>query len=111
MRSFYALLYPRVIIALVSPTRYPDFVLRRMTSEGCDRGLRGPDDDIGQPVKGPDMQGIHDNAAWRENLLIQHDIQTSKRKDLIRSAGGDHRHSTDCEPSKIRHTGAGSSQD
>src|SRR5438876_9769518 len=111
MRSFYALLYPRVIIARVSLTRYPDFVLRNITSEECDRGLRGPDDDIGQPVKGLDMQGIHDHAAWRGNLLIQHDIQTSKRKGLIRSAGGDHWHSTDCEPGNIRHAGAGFSQD
>ena len=62
---------------------------RKRSSGRSNGGLRGPDDDIGQSVKGLDVQGIHDDAACRRNLFIQDDAQHSQRKGLIGGAGGE----------------------
>src|SRR6266540_879933 len=61
----------RIVDVMFPFTRRPGSTLE-------DARLRGPDDDIGQSVNGPDVHGIDCDAACRWNLFIQNDAQHPK---------------------------------
>src|SRR5229473_2746975 len=97
---------PRARVAL-RPT-YKLFYALLLSDDCCmtlDTGLREPDDDVGQAVQGPDVQGVDDDAVSRLNLLVQDDAQTQNRNRLVRSAGGGDGHAADREPFNVRETG------